>query len=210
METTNAEAADIMLHLLHAATTAAVALAKETITDNDVMEEDASPTHVEALFEVTAPVSRPRVVTFTTATTFVFSVAYGGSALPKESGPPIGMCSFHTDEFHEDLREEPPPPCRRRVRKFDHLERIDMLKRAKYHVQDIATFCMDAIDIRKSRQRTLDELSGDNKRKHDDDDQDETSECDAMESTDDSRRCLTQQGEWRHSRRMHISAMHGD
>ncbi|KAF0703546.1 hypothetical protein As57867_007584, partial [Aphanomyces stellatus] len=46
-----------------------------------------------------------------------------------------------------------------------HLERIAMLKRAEYHVQDIATFCMDAIEIRKSRAATLDEVHEEKKRK---------------------------------------------
>ncbi|RHY30438.1 hypothetical protein DYB32_007829 [Aphanomyces invadans] len=141
--------------------TAAMTTAAERLKQD---ADDASPTHVEALFEVTPPrAPSSRVVTFTTATTYVFNVAYGGSALPKKSGPPIGMADIHIDEFHEDLRDElyqlqtsdVEHKRRRRVRKFDHLERIDMLKRAKYHVRDIATFCMDAIDIRKSRQESL-------------------------------------------------------
>ncbi|KAF0709286.1 hypothetical protein AaE_012921, partial [Aphanomyces astaci] len=48
--------------------------------------------------------------------------------------------------------------CRRgSVRKFTHLERIDMLKRAEYHVQDIAAFCVEALAIRKSRAIAADE-----------------------------------------------------
>ncbi|KAF0692010.1 Aste57867_16852 [Aphanomyces stellatus] len=120
--------------------------------------EFASPTHVEALFEVDAP----RVVQFTTATTFLFNVAYGGSALPKESGPPVGMAITHFDVHEEDLRV---PRSHRgcRVRKFNHLERIALLKRAEYHVQEIAAFCMDAIDVRKSRANTLKELAAEKK-----------------------------------------------
>ncbi|KAF0692012.1 Aste57867_16854 [Aphanomyces stellatus] len=123
----------------------------------------ASPTHVEAFFEV-APPSPPRLrVHFATATTFLFDVAYGGSALPKETGPPIGMASTHIGVVEEDLTTH--MRCRRgRVRKFDHLERIAMLKAADYHVQDIASFCMDAIDVRKSRQATLDEVHAERRR----------------------------------------------
>ncbi|RQM25833.1 hypothetical protein B5M09_007143 [Aphanomyces astaci] len=105
-----------------------------------------------------------RAVTFTTATTYLFDVAYGGSALPKTTGPPIGLAPSHTHITHVDLSTS--AHCRRgSVRKFTHLERIDMLKRAEYHVQDIAAFCVEALAIRKSRAIAADEARAEKKRK---------------------------------------------
>ncbi|RHY20346.1 hypothetical protein DYB36_002917 [Aphanomyces astaci] len=114
-----------------------------------------------AMSGATDPVSpsalpHSRAVTFTTATTYLFDVAYGGSALPKTTGPPIGLAPSHTHITHVDLGTS--AHCRRgSVRKFTHLERIDMLKRAEYHVQDIAAFCVEALAIRKSRAIAADE-----------------------------------------------------
>ncbi|CAK4133943.1 unnamed protein product [Aphanomyces euteiches] len=135
-----------------------------------------SPTHVEALYEVPA---QRRYVQFSTATTYIFKTAYGGSALPKDTGPAIGMSYLHVDEVVEDLHTDR-SHRRSRVRRFNHLERIEMLKRAEYDVKEIATFCMDAIEIRKSRQETLDEIKQENKRKHD--------ECEAVPAIEPVRR----------------------
>ncbi|OQS07522.1 hypothetical protein THRCLA_00471 [Thraustotheca clavata] len=95
-------------------------------------------------------------VAFDTATTYTFEVAYGGSALPKDSGPPIGMARTHCMKTIEYIKET--MPCGNgKVRKFDHLERIAMLKSARYDVHDIAAFCLEAIDVRKNRMETQQE-----------------------------------------------------
>ncbi|CAK4190884.1 unnamed protein product [Aphanomyces euteiches] len=133
----------------------------ERAADKDTPTD--SPTHVEALIAMEVPL-RPTRVHFSTATTYLFNPAYGGSALPKETGPPIGMAITHFDVVEQDLSTR--PTCRRgSVRKFNHLERIEILKQAEYHVQEIASFCMDAIALRKSRQETVDEVRRERKRK---------------------------------------------
>ncbi|ETV93852.1 hypothetical protein H310_12204 [Aphanomyces invadans] len=100
----------------------------------------------------------PHRVQFTTATTFLFDVAYGGSAVPNESGPPIGLARRHSDSTDTDLSQylDATSP-RGTVRKFDHVERIALLKAAAYPVKEITDFCFDAIDVRKSRHDTIEE-----------------------------------------------------
>jgi hypothetical protein len=100
---------------------------------------------------------------FTTATTYLFRVAYGGSALPKESGPAIGLAMTHHDVSTMNF-DSTKKYKRGHVRKFDHLERIDMLKTAAYSAKDIAEFCVEAIEIRKSRSATVEEVQRKRKR----------------------------------------------
>ncbi|RHY87835.1 hypothetical protein DYB37_010587 [Aphanomyces astaci] len=98
-------------------------------------------------------------VQFTTATTYLFDVAYGGSAVPIDSGPPIGLARRHCDSTDTDLTQ-----CLDltasygTVRKFDHVERIALLKAAAYPVKEITDFCFDAIDVRKSRLDTVEDF----------------------------------------------------
>ncbi len=96
--------------------------------------------------------SEAKHVQFTTATTYYFHVAYGGSALPLVSGPPIGLAPSHCDIITTDVKDS--QKRRSPVRKVDHFERIELLKAAAYPVKDIADFCFEAIDIRKSRLAT--------------------------------------------------------
>ncbi|ETV93846.1 hypothetical protein H310_12198 [Aphanomyces invadans] len=93
-----------------------------------------------------------RTVHFTTATTFVFPLTYGGSALPKDAGPPIGMTMDHSDAYVTDLSKV--KHRRSRVRKFQHLERVALLKAAGVSPHDIAGYCTEAITIRTSRANT--------------------------------------------------------
>ncbi|KAF0692009.1 Aste57867_16851 [Aphanomyces stellatus] len=96
-------------------------------------------------------------LTFTTTTTYLFHVAIGGSALPSETGPAIGLASTHFDVQVDPIT--PSKRCRRgRVRKFNHLERITLLKDAHFPVCDIAAYCSEAIDIRQSRAATVFEV----------------------------------------------------
>ncbi|RLO12420.1 hypothetical protein DYB28_003373 [Aphanomyces astaci] len=92
-------------------------------------------------------------VQFTTATTFTFPLTYGGSALPKDSGPPIGMAMNHVTVQVADATT--PKRRRSRVRKFSHLERIELLKAAEITPRHIAAYCAEAIEIRASRAKTL-------------------------------------------------------
>ncbi|KAF0690814.1 hypothetical protein As57867_017769, partial [Aphanomyces stellatus] len=94
---------------------------------------------------------------FTTATTYVFPVAYGGSAVPKLEGPPVGMASHHTETLTANLSNS--TRCKRgRVCKLSHLDRVLKLQAAHYSVADIETFCEDAAAIRMSREGTMEFL----------------------------------------------------
>ncbi|KDO34680.1 hypothetical protein SPRG_00744 [Saprolegnia parasitica CBS 223.65] len=96
-------------------------------------------------------------VTFGSRTTYLFGVDVNGSALPKESGPPIGLAQTHhtmTIERSVERLEK----RRRRVRRFDHTERIRMLQ-TLYDAKTLATFCYEAIDSRKERLETAEELA---------------------------------------------------
>ncbi|KDO34678.1 hypothetical protein SPRG_00741 [Saprolegnia parasitica CBS 223.65] len=99
-----------------------------------------------------AAASKAKRVQFTTETTYYFDVAYGGSALPSESGPPIGLAPNHCHRTTAAVVMS--ATKRRHVRKFDHLERIELLKAADYHVKEIAQFCFEAMDVRNSRKDT--------------------------------------------------------
>ncbi|KDO34673.1 hypothetical protein SPRG_00736 [Saprolegnia parasitica CBS 223.65] len=117
----------------------------------------ASPLHVDCDLGAFAG----KRVAFSSATTYEFAVAYGGSAIPSSSGPPIGLARLHSSFTTTDLRElweddadnEVPTKT---VRKFEHLERIALLKRAGCHVQDIAVFCLEAMEVRNSRAASVD------------------------------------------------------
>ncbi|KAF0692006.1 Aste57867_16848 [Aphanomyces stellatus] len=104
-------------------------------------------------------------VHFTTATVYLFQAAYGGSALPHESGPPIGLATRDFDSMILDLTQEKGNTCGS-VHKFDHLERIAMLKAASYSVKEIADFCFEAIDVRKSRADTIEALNRKRRRRN--------------------------------------------
>ncbi|RHY70215.1 hypothetical protein DYB30_006421 [Aphanomyces astaci] len=96
---------------------------------------------------------------FTTATIYVFDLDHGGSALPADTGPPVGLARRHSRQERIDLTSPVSWATKRsRVRKFDHNERMNLLKAANYSMKEIAAFCFDAIDIRKSRLATLDEI----------------------------------------------------
>ncbi|EQC41569.1 hypothetical protein SDRG_01530 [Saprolegnia diclina VS20] len=97
-------------------------------------------------------------VTFGPRTTYLFGIDVNGSALPKESGPPIGLASKHHTITIEPSVERLVEKRRRRVRRFDHTERIRMLQ-TLYDAKTLAVFCYEAIDSRKERLETADELA---------------------------------------------------
>jgi hypothetical protein len=97
-----------------------------------------------------------RKVRFSTVTMYVFTLGYGGSSLPKDMGPPIGL-DKHNHTITVDL-ESLNASIAGHVRKFNHVERMALLRTASYETKEIAEFCFEAIDIRKSRLETLEEL----------------------------------------------------
>ncbi|CAK4638229.1 unnamed protein product [Aphanomyces euteiches] len=102
-------------------------------------------------------------VSFATATTYYFPLEYGGSAVPKEHGPPIGLAKTHSRQECINLKHH--TPKRSRVRKFDHVERMMLLQeKASYTQREVAMFCFEAIAIRRSRLETEDdEIEADTK-----------------------------------------------
>ncbi|KAG9409663.1 hypothetical protein AC1031_019925 [Aphanomyces cochlioides] len=110
-----------------------------------------SPTSVDELRRDIARAQRRHRVTFSTATTFEFPVAFGASALPKERGPPIGMTQIHSNMYTTDISNN--TECKRGVvMKFANLERIALLKAASVDAHEIAAYCREAAEIRQSRQ----------------------------------------------------------
>ncbi|KAF0716493.1 Aste57867_2820 [Aphanomyces stellatus] len=103
------------------------------------------------LFSTTQPKKR---VHFGTVTTYLFPLAYGGSAVPKDQGPPIGLASKHTQKACQDLHDTSNTGQRSRVRKFDHAERMALLQKAGYTSKEVVEMCLEAIDIRKSSLET--------------------------------------------------------
>ncbi|KDO34028.1 hypothetical protein SPRG_01302 [Saprolegnia parasitica CBS 223.65] len=103
---------------------------------------------------------RRKHVQFSTVTTFEFKVDYGGSAVPTETGPPIGLARRHWRAKTTAVANATGV-----VRKFDHFERIQLLKQAKYDVKDIAAFCLDAVAARAARMETRAELLQERSRK---------------------------------------------
>ncbi|CAK4077454.1 unnamed protein product [Aphanomyces euteiches] len=102
------------------------------------------------------PARRAKRVSFTTATTYVFPLEYGGSAVPKEHGPPIGLAKTHSHVECTTIKNV--KSKRGRVRKFDHVERMLLLQQlASYSRKEVAMFCFDAIAIRRSRIETEDD-----------------------------------------------------
>ncbi|CAK4077450.1 unnamed protein product [Aphanomyces euteiches] len=117
------------------------------------------PTQVMSPLEMREPTqpstteTKKKQVAFTTATTYYFPLEYGGSAVPKEHGPPIGLAKQHSREESANLNSL--KSKRGRVRKFDHAERMRMLEQlASYTRKEVAMFCFEAIEIRKSRLET--------------------------------------------------------
>ncbi|KAF0716494.1 Aste57867_2821 [Aphanomyces stellatus] len=94
-------------------------------------------------------------VRFDTVTTYVFPLTYGGSAIPRDQGPPIGLTQTHTREECQQIAEMP-MTRRGRVRKFDHVDRMLLLQEAGgFSQKEVACMCFDAIAIRRSREETL-------------------------------------------------------
>ncbi|CAK4659630.1 hypothetical protein LEN26_020563 [Aphanomyces euteiches] len=121
--------------------------------DNDYAFAPLSPVSVDAIHEI-VDVPCQRRVQFTTATTYVFPIALGASALPKETGAPVGMAWTHSSMYTTDLSKS--RACKRgRVCKFKHAERIALLKTAGVDLREIASYCGEAIDIRQSRAEAI-------------------------------------------------------
>ncbi|CAK4817408.1 unnamed protein product [Aphanomyces euteiches] len=97
--------------------------------------------------------AKKKSLCFSSATTFVFPLDYGGSAIPETAGPPIGLAAHHVDSTTIDISSISRPP-RSGVQRFSRLERVRMLKAAKSTGSDIACFCSEATDIRSSREET--------------------------------------------------------
>ncbi|KAH9109009.1 hypothetical protein LEN26_005819 [Aphanomyces euteiches] len=115
---------------------------------------------------------KKKQVVFTTATTFIFPLDYGGSAIPSDHGPPIGLAKTHTRQECQYL--DSLAPKKSRVLKFDHVERMVLLQQeASYSRKDVAMFCFESIAVQKSRLETNqadddDDDSGDEARDEDD------------------------------------------
>ncbi|OQR91962.1 hypothetical protein THRCLA_22422 [Thraustotheca clavata] len=94
---------------------------------------------------------------FTTVTIYEFPLTYGGSAVPEDTGPPIGLASTHVHHSVARLDEDK-KPRRGRVARWPHADRVEVLKKACFTQKEIAAICFEAIDIRRSRLETVEEI----------------------------------------------------
>ncbi|CAK4136194.1 unnamed protein product [Aphanomyces euteiches] len=117
-----------------------------------------SPTSVGELRRDIARSQRRRHrVTFSTATTFEFPVAFGASALPKEREPSVGMTQIHSNMYMTDISNDN-TECKRGIEmKLANLERMALLKAAAVDAHEIAAYCREAAEIRQSRQEAAHE-----------------------------------------------------
>ncbi|KAF0730522.1 hypothetical protein Ae201684P_021818 [Aphanomyces euteiches] len=98
-------------------------------------------------------VPREKQVSFTTVTTYTFPLEYGGSAIPRDHGPPIGLAKVHSRQ--ECQHVDGIKAKRSRVRRFNHVERMILLQeKASYTRNEVARFCFESIAVQKSRQDT--------------------------------------------------------
>ncbi|KAF0716492.1 Aste57867_2819 [Aphanomyces stellatus] len=105
----------------------------------------------------TSTTTKKRHVCFGTATTYIFPLTYGGSAVPTGQGPPIGLAKTH---MHQELMPlaEGTISSRRHIGKYDNAERMTLLRNAGFICKDVAEISLEAIDIRKSRLDTEDDV----------------------------------------------------
>ncbi|KDO26339.1 hypothetical protein SPRG_08412 [Saprolegnia parasitica CBS 223.65] len=82
------------------------------------------------------------------AQAYEFALGHGGSAVPLEQGPAVGLVGAPVRIGVTALRRS---ECRRRLRKFDKDERVAILRAAGHEMKDIVAFCVEALDIRISR-----------------------------------------------------------
>ncbi|RHZ00996.1 hypothetical protein DYB28_002840 [Aphanomyces astaci] len=99
----------------------------------------------------TSATKHSKRITFTTATTYFFDVDCGGSAVPSDDGPPLGLAKTHTTLECHDIYSQVPMTKPRRVRRYDHVERMLLLQHAGYSRKQVAMCCFEGIAIRKSR-----------------------------------------------------------
>ncbi|OQS00076.1 hypothetical protein THRCLA_21760 [Thraustotheca clavata] len=104
--------------------------------------------------EVT-PVKRRKShkVTFTTTTTYEFNLAYNGSAVPLERGPPIGLAWTHVSKKIAPIVMDDSKQTNN-VNKLAPHERIILLQRLKHSHEEIASFTQEASEVRESRRET--------------------------------------------------------
>ncbi|KAF0728419.1 hypothetical protein Ae201684P_007981 [Aphanomyces euteiches] len=91
-----------------------------------------------------------RRVAFGGVTEYRFALGYGGSAIPVENGPAIGLVGSPMR-----IRCRPIKSKKRPLQKYTRDERVEILKSAGYDMKDIVDFCMDALDVRLSRNANL-------------------------------------------------------
>ncbi|RHZ09341.1 hypothetical protein DYB26_008041 [Aphanomyces astaci] len=99
----------------------------------------------------TSTTKHSKRITFTTATTYFFDVDCGGSAVPSDDGPPLGLAKTHTTLECHDIYSQVPMARPRRVRRYDHVERMLLLQHAGYSRKQVAMCSFEGIAIRKSR-----------------------------------------------------------
>ncbi|EQC37637.1 hypothetical protein SDRG_05229 [Saprolegnia diclina VS20] len=97
---------------------------------------------------MTPTTTRKKVHFADCAHAYEFALGHGGSAVPLEQGPAVGLVGAPLRISAMALRRS---ERRRRLRKFDKTERVAILRAAGHEMKDIVAFCVEALDIRISR-----------------------------------------------------------
>ncbi|KDO17409.1 hypothetical protein SPRG_17158 [Saprolegnia parasitica CBS 223.65] len=109
---------------------------------------------------------RAKTVHFSSATVYEFRRAHGGSSVPSEDGPPLGMAYVHQRVQCVDIASTETAP--RRINRYSSAERRAIFKKLSYPSRLVEDFSADAAHIRASRRATTCELRLERKRAVDD------------------------------------------
>ncbi|EQC25505.1 hypothetical protein SDRG_16629 [Saprolegnia diclina VS20] len=97
---------------------------------------------------------------------YEFRRAHGGSAVPSEDGPPLGMAYVHQRVQCVEVASAETTP--RRINRYSRAERRAIFKKLSYPSRLVEDFSADAAHIRASRRATKCELRLERKRAVDD------------------------------------------
>jgi hypothetical protein len=92
-----------------------------------------------------------RRVRFASVTEYEFALGHGGSSIPSENGPSVGLIGSPIRVTATELKHCNRRTKKRCLRKYGRQERVEILKKAGYPMKKIIDFCVEALDIRLSR-----------------------------------------------------------
>ncbi|OQR94933.1 palmitoyltransferase [Achlya hypogyna] len=105
---------------------------------------------VNALPPMTSTARPAKRVRFSCVTAYEFALGHGGSSVPLENGPAVGLVGAPVRVTAAKIvKKRSTAP--RRLRKLGKDERVAILQGAGHPMKEIVDFCVEALDIRISR-----------------------------------------------------------